>query len=127
MYNLAFSEIVRNQVKIMDMNLLCKPQAWDIINDLGNVRVNGRVVEYELICGIDYRFLTERIAKALKRSRFRTPQTSDTGIRSRACASMRSRSLAERGSSASSPGRGSLPSTHTKGWYSRTGLKPVAA
>jgi len=63
-------EIVRNDVKIMDMNLLCKPEALDIIKELGKKRVNDKVVHYELVCGIDYRFLTEEIAKALKLNRF---------------------------------------------------------
>ncbi len=64
-------EIVRNDVKIMDMNLLCKPQAFDIICDLGCRRVNCKVVNYELICSIDYRFLTPELAYALKDNRFR--------------------------------------------------------
>lgn len=64
-------EIVRNHVEIMDMNLLCKPQALEIIQELGNKRVDGKVVHYELICGIDHRFLTQEIANALKESRFR--------------------------------------------------------
>lgn len=65
-------EIVRNDVKIMDMNLLSKmPQALDIIRILGNRRVNNRVVYYELVCGVDYRFMTQEISDALKKSRFR--------------------------------------------------------
>jgi hypothetical protein len=64
-------EIVRNTVKIMDMNLLCKPQALDIINDLASRRVDHKRVSYELVCGIDYRFLTQEIANALKYARFR--------------------------------------------------------
>lgn len=64
-------KIVRNEVKIMDMNLLCKPEALALITLLGSELVNNRVVYYELICGIDYRFLTKEIAEALKRSRFR--------------------------------------------------------
>jgi hypothetical protein len=63
-------EIVRNKVKIMDMNLIYKPKALEIIKELGNKRVNGRVVYYELICGIDYRFMNLEIAKALKENRF---------------------------------------------------------
>lgn len=63
-------EIVRNQVKIMDMNLLCKKEALDIIKELGSKRVNNKVVHYELICGIDYRFLTQEITDALKQNRF---------------------------------------------------------
>ena len=64
-------EIVRNDVKIMDMNLLCKKQALDIINELGSKRVNGKVVYYELVCGIDYRFLTPELAQALHDNRFK--------------------------------------------------------
>lgn len=64
-------KIVRNDVKIMDMNILCKQEALDIINELGNKRVNGKVVRYELICGVDYRFLTWELAKALHDARFR--------------------------------------------------------
>ncbi len=64
-------EIVRKDVKIMDMNLLCKKEALEIIRKLGEVRVDGKVVEYELVCGIDYRFLTQEIADVLHKSRFR--------------------------------------------------------
>jgi len=63
--------IVRNKVKIMDMNLLCKKEALEILQELGEKRVNNKVVYYELICGIDHRFLTREIAYALKESRFR--------------------------------------------------------
>lgn len=62
--------IIRNKVKIMDMNLLSKPQVLSIIKLLGLERVNNKVVHYELVCGIDYRFLTIETAKALKTSRF---------------------------------------------------------
>jgi hypothetical protein len=64
-------EIVKNDVKIMDMNLLAKPEALDIINELGSKKVNDKVVYYELICGVDYRFLTQELAGALKKARFR--------------------------------------------------------
>ena len=64
-------QIVRNEVLIYDMNLLCKPEAVNIIRELGAVRVNGKVVYYELVCGIDYRFLTQEIAYALKENRFK--------------------------------------------------------
>jgi len=64
-------EIVRNKVKIMDMNLLYKPKALEIIETLGKKRVNNRVVYYELICGIDWRFLTLELADALKQNRFK--------------------------------------------------------
>ncbi len=64
-------KIVRNDVKIMDMNLLSKPEALNIIQELGKKRVNGKVVYYQLVCGIDYRFLTEETAAALHQSRFK--------------------------------------------------------
>jgi len=64
-------EIIRNDVKIMDMNLLCKPEALSIIKELGSKRVNGKVVYYSLICGIDWRFLTQELADALHASRFK--------------------------------------------------------
>lgn len=63
--------IIKNKVKIMDMNILAKPVASEIIKQLGEHRVSGKVVYYELICGIDYRFLTPIIANALKESRFK--------------------------------------------------------
>jgi hypothetical protein len=63
-------EIKRNKVGIMDMNLLCKPEALDILKKLGEIRVNDKVVYYEMLCGIDFRFLTEEIARILYESRF---------------------------------------------------------
>jgi hypothetical protein len=63
-------EIVRNDVKIMDMNFLCKPESLEIIKELGEKKVNSKVVYYELICGIDFRFLTDELAQTLKDSRF---------------------------------------------------------
>lgn len=63
-------QIERNIVKIMDMNLIYKPRAVEIINCLGQQRVNGKVVNYELICGIDYRYMTQEKANALKAARF---------------------------------------------------------
>jgi len=63
-------EIVRNKVKILDMNLLCHQEALEIIQELGRRKVNGKVVYYELLCGVDYRFLTQELAVALKQSRF---------------------------------------------------------
>jgi len=64
-------EIVRNDVKIMDMNILCKGEALSIINHLGSQKVNNRVVYYQLICGVDWRFLTQDLADALHKNRFK--------------------------------------------------------
>ena len=63
-------EITRNEVKIMDMNLLAKPEAIHILAQLAGKRVNGKVVHYELVCGIDYRFLTPNLVGMLKSARF---------------------------------------------------------
>jgi len=62
--------IERNKVKIMDMNLLSQKNAYYIIERLGAVKVNNKVVHYELVCGIDHRFLTPFLAEGLKKSRF---------------------------------------------------------
>ncbi len=64
-------EIKKNKVKILDMNLLCHEEALEIIKELGRRRYNNKVIYYELICGIDWRFLTQEIASALKQSRFK--------------------------------------------------------
>jgi hypothetical protein len=63
-------EIIRNDVKIMDMNLLSKPGSAEIIKQLGENRVNGKTVRYQLVCGIDWRYLTKELAGLLKRARF---------------------------------------------------------
>jgi hypothetical protein len=67
---LPIPEIVRNKVKILDMNLLCHAEALNTIKFLGDKIPNGKRVKYELLCGVDYRFLTQEIADALRRSRF---------------------------------------------------------
>jgi hypothetical protein len=63
-------EIVRNKVIILDMNLIYKPKAMEIIEDLGRRKVNNKTVYYDLQCGIDWRYMTQDIASALKRNHF---------------------------------------------------------
>jgi len=63
--------IERNRVKIMDMNLLSQKDAIYTIQHLGGIKVNNKVVHYELVCGIDHRFLTLLLAEGLKKSRFK--------------------------------------------------------
>lgn len=58
-------------MSIMDMNLLAKPEALHIINDLGSRKVNNKVVYYSLICGIDWRFLTQELSDSLHNNRFK--------------------------------------------------------
>lgn len=64
-------EIVRNKVSISDMNPLCKPEMMSLIEELGKKRVSGKVIQYEFICGIDYRVLTQELANALFKNRFK--------------------------------------------------------
>jgi len=64
-------KIIRNDVTIMDMNLLAKKEALDIIKELGTKRVNDKVVYYHLNAGLDYRFMTQEIANAIKEIRFK--------------------------------------------------------
>lgn len=63
-------EIVCNRVNILDMNLIYKPKSLEIIKELGQLRVNNKIIKYSLQCGVDWRHLTQELASALKRSRF---------------------------------------------------------
>ncbi len=54
----------------MDMNFLYNPKHKERIKELGDKKVNGKVIYYELICGIDWRLLDYQIAKLLKENRF---------------------------------------------------------
>lgn len=67
---LIIPDIVRNKVKIMDMNLTYKPKCIEIMDYLGGKKVDGKVVYYELICGIDYRSMNQEKANAMKKNRF---------------------------------------------------------
>jgi hypothetical protein len=62
--------IVRRDVRISDMNLLASPNALNKIRLFRDIRVDNKVVYPHLICGIDYRFLTQEIANELHDSRF---------------------------------------------------------
>lgn len=63
-------EIIRNNVKILDMNLMYKDKCIEILDDLGRRKVNNKCVKYELQCGIDWRYMNQDKASALKRNRF---------------------------------------------------------
>lgn len=62
-------KIEKHDVGIIDMNLLCKPEALQILKDLPVN--NGKIITYEFICGIDYRFLTKEIALELRKHHFK--------------------------------------------------------
>jgi len=63
-------ELTRNHVQILDMNLLRRKNALQVIKELGEKRVNGKVVYYEAVCGFHFQLLTQEIAGSLKVSRF---------------------------------------------------------
>ncbi len=63
-------KIARNLVKIMDMNILAQATTLERIEYLSWQRVNNKVIHYELVCGIDHRFLTPLLAEVLKNARF---------------------------------------------------------
>lgn len=69
--NYGIPEIERNIVKILDMNLLVQPDSVKILTEFSFKKVNCKVVYYELVCGIDWRFLTQEKANLLKKARFR--------------------------------------------------------
>ncbi len=67
-------ETVKNYVEILDMNFLVRKDAIEVLQRLGEIRVNNQVVKYEFKCGLDYRFLTPKIAAQLKASRVVRPR-----------------------------------------------------
>ncbi len=66
----SIPKIRNNYVKILDMNLLYKPKALEIIKKLGSLKYNNKIIRYELQCGLDYRYFNLKFAKALKDNHF---------------------------------------------------------
>ena len=64
-------KIERTHVQILDMNLLARKEILGTLKELSEVRVNGKIVYYEAVCGFDFRKLTIEIAQALKNARFK--------------------------------------------------------
>lgn len=60
-------EIVRNKVRIMDMNLLAVDK--NILLALP-IKLNKKIIHYEMICGVDYRLLDIETAELLYKLRF---------------------------------------------------------
>ena len=67
-------ELTKNQVQILDMNFLARKDALDVIKELRDKRVNGKVIRFELICGIHYSYINQELAENLKASRFIRPR-----------------------------------------------------
>jgi len=63
-------EIVSNRVVLHDSAFLSKKDVRDVIKELGKVRVNGKVVYYELTEGVNLHDLDYEIAILLKRNHF---------------------------------------------------------
>lgn len=61
--------IEKNDVGIIDMNLLCKPEALSILKSLP-IDNSGKKIIYEFICGFDYRYLTHDIALEMRKHHF---------------------------------------------------------
>jgi hypothetical protein len=64
----------RNDVRLVDENLLQHPHIFDILDELRNKKVGGKVVRYEAVCGFHIELLSLPIAAALKQSRFIKPR-----------------------------------------------------
>lgn len=67
-------QLNRNDVRLVDENLLQHPHIFDILDELQNKRVCSKVVRYEAICGFHVELLSLPIAAALKQSRFIKPR-----------------------------------------------------
>jgi hypothetical protein len=63
--------IKSNYVQILDPAFLSKNNIIQVMNELGDIRVNDKVVRYELVQGINYRDLNQNIANSLKENRFK--------------------------------------------------------
>jgi site-specific DNA-methyltransferase (adenine-specific) len=66
-------DIRARYVKILDMNFLSYPNVKILIKDLPK-DFNGKDVRYELVCGVDYRFLKRETARMLKFNGFINPR-----------------------------------------------------
>lgn len=63
-------KIERNDVEIIDMNMLVpEKKPLEILKSL--TIDNGRKIEYQFLCGFDYRFLTKEIAMEMKKHHFK--------------------------------------------------------
>lgn len=68
------SEIIKNKLVFYDNNLLANPSIENILQELAELKVDGRVVYSESQSGFDGRLLTSKLAKLLKKARFINPR-----------------------------------------------------
>jgi len=67
-------DLNRNDVRLVDENLLYHPDIFSVLDELRNKRVCGKVVRYEAVCGFHLELLSLPLAAALKQSRFLKPR-----------------------------------------------------
>ncbi len=67
-------EICENRILFYDNDLLANPHIRQILIEIADVRIDGRMVTCESQCGIDGRLLTTEIAELLKQAHFRYPR-----------------------------------------------------
>lgn len=63
-------KLVRNKVQILDMNFIGRKNLEGTLKELAALRVNGKVIRYEAVCGFDFRRLTQDLVDLLKKARF---------------------------------------------------------
>jgi len=68
------SEIQKNKLVFYDNNLLANPYIEDILKEIASIRINGKPVYCESQSGFDGRLLTPKLAKLLKKARFKYPK-----------------------------------------------------
>ncbi len=62
-------EIIRNKVRFLDMNFLyAHPNPLKFIGDLPK-KLNGKVVRYTFLCGLDFTLFKQEIVEAMKKAR----------------------------------------------------------
>ena len=64
-------KIIRNQVNILDFNILAQPNRKEIFKELAEKRVNGTKVYYHLKSGLDKYYIGDKIAKLIKQARIK--------------------------------------------------------
>jgi len=67
-------EICSRHLVFYDNNLLANPYIEDIFNEIADSRFNGRPISCESQCGFDGRLLTPKLARLIKKARFRDPK-----------------------------------------------------
>jgi len=71
----------RNRVLLVDENILAHPDIVSMLENFSKMRVGGKVIYFEAICGFDFRLLDLDKAFALKRARFIKPRIAwDGGV-----------------------------------------------